>query len=681
MKFKIVLFLSVFFLLMLFYSCANVGSTPDGEKSDGDLNLYLITTNGSLNSLSQNAIDAEYNTFFFLPGETRKIYLGGKLPTDYRNYNSLWLENPSIWNPRHTEGIYSSYINANNYYGIPIGLSDIPVQSGDYNVYARVGLESGSTYTPYSTKNLTFKVSPNYEDRDWGLRVYQQQSYNVLNLTKDEIVSAFNEMKVYLGIDGGNIVNVNNSLADETLTYDFSDHSIVSDPCVIYAFNKIYPGEQISTALQHYMNEYPNEGMIFFVKDYNAINIPLNPKYPDGFTLSNTGVNGTGKLAPISFIFVQRLRDLASSEWENKVIQNTTIHELGHLWCEGFTDNETHSLWHNGNNLNNCVMKSDLVYNNTVPDNNAQKVLNFRRFCEGHLQRGMNVSWHLKQYSPYGEQTTQQNQIILASNKNFNYLQNKDLEIEISCDKTEYIQGESFNIYVKFLNNSDEPIKITSSPKHYLQDLNRDSLRISNFNSHPLIEIPAHSEYDFLIDPLHAIAYNGNGIVPGYPWFYWYTGDYNYYISQSISNNEYKSNKINIRINPVPDSLLQAFQELKDYVGFSKTGKDWNTILEKNKGHYYEKEFYYRLLTTLGYFDKINETNSQLYEEFIVKYPDNDFSYRILNYLSNYYEKNKGLVDRIIERLRTKSPNSKLLMVLRNQPEYMMNNQIKHLLK
>lgn len=205
MKFKITHFLLVFFQLILFYSCSNTGGIPDGGNSDSDNNLYLITTNGSLSSLSQNKMDAEYNTFFFLPGETRKIYLGGKLPISHSNYTTVWLENSSIWNPRHTENIYSSDINDNNYYGIPIGLRDIPLQSGEYTVNANVGLESGGTYTSYSTTNLTFKVSPNYEDRDWGLRVYQQQSYNVLNITKDEIVSAFKDMKVYLGTNGNNI--------------------------------------------------------------------------------------------------------------------------------------------------------------------------------------------------------------------------------------------------------------------------------------------------------------------------------------------------------------------------------------------------------------------------------------------------------------------------------------------
>lgn len=676
MKFKIIHSLSVFFLLILFYGCYNEPIT-DGSESDSDFNTYLITTNGDLSSLSQNQIDAEYNTFFFLPGETRKIYLGGKLPTNHSNYTSLWLENSSIWYSRYVEGIYSSDINSNNYYGIPIGLTDIPVQSGEYAVNVNVGLESGGTYTSLDTTRITVKVSPNYEDRDWGLRVYQQQSYDVLNITKDEIVNAFNDMKVYLAPNGNNnIINVNSSLSDEMLTYDFNRNYPDEDPCVIYAFNKIYPGQTTSSAIADYFNNHPNDGLLFFVKDYNPINIPSNPTYPDSYTLSNTSTNGVVKVAPISFIFVKRLRDLAASDWETKVIQNTTIHELGHLWCEGFTD-DTHTLWHNGNNMNLCVMKTGLTYINYVPDNDAQRVLNFRRFCEGHLQRGMNVSWHLKQYSPFGVETSNSNKILLASNINFNYSQNDDIKIEISSDKTEYLQGEFISIVEKIKNNINENI-ILGQPKHYLHDIDRDSV-ITSVYGNGFVEIPANSQNNFFINPLGAINYKDSGIIPSYPWFYWYPGNYEYYISQFIDGKEYRSNKIKIKINPVPDSLLEEFNELKlntEKVSVEKT----QLLLNKYKGSYYEKEFYYRLLTDFGYFDNINEENSKLYAEFIIKYPNNDFSYKIINYLSSYYEKNKALVDSIFIELKTKSPTCKLLEVLKHQPEY-MNKQIKHLLK
>jgi len=274
-------------------------------------------------------------------------------------------------------------------------------------------------------------------------------------------------------------------------------------------------------------------------------------------------------------------------------------------------------------------------------------------------------------------QTTQQNQIILDSKKNLNYLQNTVLEIEISCDRTEYLQGEFITIVEKIKNNTSENI-ILGPPKHYLHDIDRDSL-ITSVYEHGILEIPANSQNDFFINPLGVLNYKDSGIIPSYPWYYWYPGNYEYYISEFIDGKEYRSNKIKIKINPVPDSLLEGFNELKLRREKISIAKD-QLLLNKYKGSYYEKEFYYKLLTDFGYFDNINEENSKLYAEFIIKYPNTYFSYKIIDHLSSYYEKNKALVDSILIELKTKSPTCKLLEVLKHQPEY-MNKQIKHLLK
>jgi hypothetical protein len=252
----------------------------------------------------------------------------------------------------------------------------------------------------------------------------------------------------------------------------------------------------------------------------------------------------------------------------------------------------------------------------------------------------------------------------------------QNLSIEISCDKAEIIQGESLDILAKIKNNSDHDIKIGST-KHYLYDLNSDSLRINNFDPHSIIEIPAHVQFSFFIDPLHYIAYNGNGIVPGYPWFYWYAGNYDYYIDISGGSNQIKSNKIHIIVNPVPDSLLQAFEELKDYVRKAKTGREWKTLLEKHRGSYYEKEFYYRYLTSSECSGNLG-TNEK--KEFVIRYPNTALSYSIFNSLVDNYNNNKDQIEDILNHLKINAPSSKLLMVLRNRPDY-MNKPIIHLLR
>ena len=677
MKLKNLLSLLVFFQLTLFYSCSLqpvVGE--DGSKSDSDSNLYLITTNGNLNYLSQNPIDAEYKTFFFLPNETRKIYLGGKLPTSHSNYTSLWLENSSIWNPRYVESIYTSYINSNNYYGIPIGIIDIPIQSGDYAVTAKVGLESGSTYTPYGTKNITFKVSPNYDDRDWGLRVYQQQSYNALDITKDETVSAFKDMNVYLGTSGININNINSNLTDEVVDLDYNGTPVNLDKWVIYAMSKIYPALSVTDAIYTYSQEHPNEGLIFFVKDYNPINFPANKEWL-GYTISNAYANGVRKQAPISFIFVKRIKDLFSDNVENQVIKYVTIHELGHLWCEGFTDQATHSLWHNGDNQNICLMKTGISF--PTPTGEEEKILNNLVFCEGHLQRGMNVSWHLKQYSPYGEQTAQQsNQILLASNTSFSYQQNQDLEIEISGDKPEIIQGEFIDVLVKVINKSNKTISI-GAPKHYLYDYNNDSTFTNHYGEGRVhIEIPPNGSYYFLVDPQDYILFSGMDFsTHTFP-----PGSYDYYLSLFVGGNEIKSNKINLRVKPIPDSLKQAYEDLKFDTKKYDPNKNYSLEAEKKfekyKGTYYEKEFYYRLLQTPAYRDDKSGLNINAFENFVLKYPNSVAAYYIFRGVMGL--KNDKFIEDIIAHLKSQDPNSKLLMVLKHQPEY-MNKQIKHLLK
>jgi hypothetical protein len=701
MKFKIVLFLSVFFLLMLFYSCVNVGSTPDGEKSDGDLNLYLITTNGSLNSLSQNAIDAEYNTFFFLPGETRKIYLGGKLPVNNSNYTSLWLENSIIWNPRQVEGIFSTDINSNNYYSIPIAPRDLPAQSGDYNVYARVGLESGVTYTPYSTKNLTFKVSPNYEDRDWGLRVYQQQSYNVLNITKVEIVNAFNNMHVYLAPLGNeNIIDVNHSLSAETINWDRTK-PFETNELIVYAYQKVYPNiTNTNLAMATYASDFPNEGLLFYIKDYNIIN--GTAENLNGVTFAS-GVT-VARLPVVSFVFVKRIRDNFASDWEDKAISAVSIHELGHLWCDEFTDNATHSLWHNGDNKNQCIMINPYVVDqNGDPDDMTKNILTYLGFCEGHLQRGMNVSWVLKQYAPFGEKASGSNQSIFTFNgdiKALNNIQSENkLDVKIESDKKDFVKGKFINVLVKVKNISADTIKL-SFPEQHLYSY-EESKTINYYPSStdlPFIAIPPFQEYIYSIDPLMFINHKkeDRGLLPGLPWYYWPVGEYDYYITYKINNVEYNSNRIPINIKPVPDSLIIAFEDLKDDINNPpilnpltyRTDK-YESLFEKYKGTFYEKEFLYKLLTNWNYTNAIYNKEEakilrsralELYKKFILKYPNTSEAYDLFSNLVGNYNENNELVAEILDNLRTNNPKSKLLETLANQPEY-MNKQIKHLLK
>ncbi len=308
------------------------------------------------------------------------------------------------------------------------------------------------------------------------------------------------------------------------------------------------------------------------------------------------------------------------------------------------------------------------------------------KFCEGHLQRGMNVSWHLKQYSPNWEQQNEK-QILYASNTNFKYQGNNDITVKISNSNPEIIQGKSIDICVKIENNTNNIIRL-STPKQFLYDILRDSLITSKYG-HGVIDIAPHSTYYNLINPLHYIAHNGNSIVPGYPWFYWYTGDYDYYISYFLGKNKFVSNRIRLKINPVPDSLDISFNKLKDHVGEKTLTATNEELFQKSKYTFYEKEYFYKLLRNHDYWAAIqNKKNVQhyremakkLFKEFIIKYPNSADAYNLFKIVMYNFNDNKSLIEDILKTLIKDKPNCKLLEVLRNQPDY-LNKQIKYLLK
>jgi hypothetical protein len=74
------------------------------------------------------------------------------------------------------------------------------------------------------------------------------------------------------------------------------------------------------------------------------------------------------------------------------------------------------------------------------------------------------------------------------------------------------------------------------------------------------------------------------------------------------------------------------------------------------------------------------EKASKLYKEFILKYSNTSQAYDLFGKLMDSYKENSDLVFNILSHLKTNDPQSKLLMVINNQSEY-MNKQIKPLLK
>jgi hypothetical protein len=222
--------------------------------------------------------------------------------------------------------------------------------------------------------------------------------------------------------------------------------------------------------------------------------------------------------------------------------------------------------------------------------------------------------------------------------------QNKDdLSIEISCKATNFIRGEAQDVFVKVKNNSDKTI-ITNPPNNYLYDLTKDSL-YSGQSGNGHIEIPPHFDYYFFDDPTDYIL-AGIDIYD----FNLYPGNYEYYISLSSSGEEYFSNKINIKIDPVPDSLKLGFNDLRFVPGTKTSIEDYRADYKKYQGTFYDKEFLNALLSTgtysfaishpEGYREYRNEAIN-LTEKFIFKYPNSKYAYYLFVNLSYNFNENE----------------------------------------
>ncbi len=255
-----------------------------------------------------------------------------------------------------------------------------------------------------------------------------------------------------------------------------------------------------------------------------------------------------------------------------------------------------------------------------------------------------------------------------------------ELEIQISCEKDEYIQGESIDILAKIKNNTLDTLIF--SLRHYIKNFDTDSTFSSQSNKN--IYLQPLGKYYFMLDPTNYIFFVGIDfpsmtLKPGY---------YEYYLSCILDRGEFFSNKINIKVNTVPDSLKAIFKEL-----VFDPNKEYSLQVsleqaERYVGSFYEQQFYFNLLTNSDYyyalqdkseFNNYREQVLELNKKFILKYPNSTLSFRLFQRIMHNYAANQKLVEEILISLKNSQPDCKLLEVLRNRPEY-LNKQITHLL-
>jgi len=252
-------------------------------------------------------------------------------------------------------------------------------------------------------------------------------------------------------------------------------------------------------------------------------------------------------------------------------------------------------------------------------------------------------------------------------------LLNDDIEISIKPLQEQYIKGKMINILVKIRNNSSDIVRLPK-PKQYLYSYKNLETKQSPEEYLLVRTIPSHQDYVYLLSPVHSINSKKEGQVAGLPWFYWDEGSYEYYISFKVNGTTLTSNKISIIVNPVPDTLVKEFEDLKDYPEKSRTLNDYENLVEKYKGTFYEQEYLYKLLSTYDYYLAISKNNAgtlrqkalDLYKEYILKYPD---TYAASVFFTDIYggrDINETLLKEISNSLK-KSGEGEILMKIIKQ--------------
>lgn len=676
-------------LLLISTACNTPVDTLTGGTSY--YHNYIITQNGDINDpndITTEKISSDYNTFLIVNDfQNRKIYFGGKLPDYYCadqvniNCDAFGLNNDTGYITK-----FQLTTNGPYYYYIPFSVySSFGVTPNEYEI--TVKLQNNGTVKDQIVRTL--KVADAYA-RNWTLDVYEQAYHSSIYFTQEKLKDAFNEMQVPL------VVEVkSSSLAAEIINWDRTK-PYAENELIVYAYRKVYPLiTNTSLAMATYASDHPNKGLLFYIMDYNITG--GDPDTLNGITFASGST--VARLPVVYFVFVKRIRDNWATYWENHVINATTIHEAGHLWCEGFTnqtnDQTTHTLWHNGDNLKRCVMIDPYVMDqNHNPDPVTQKVLEYSRFCEGHLQRGLNVSWYLKQYAPFGQNNNGGNQDLYAYTGNLSQLKPEqggdELQINIESDKSEYIKGQLIDILVRIKNNTNETVKLYPAEHHlYSYEESKTINSTRNTVEYTYLTIPPHQEYVYLVNPLKFINHKNEdkGLLPGLPWYYWPEGSYEYYVSYKLNNVVYTSNKIFLVIKSVPDSLILAFEDLKDNINnppnfnpLTYRTDRYEVLFEKYQGTFYEKEFSSKLLTNWNYTyaiankkeaEILRERAMELYKEFILKYPSTEAAFYYLINLYSYRDKgNENLLKEISSSLSSNKAADRLFQVLHNQKEY-----------
>ena len=659
---------------------------------------YKMLIDGNPSDVSSAKISTDYDTLLFLENElNRKIYIGGRVPgNDFTNYQSIWLtgQNPlDLWDFNQLEQVIPVNnrwnIGGTGYYWLDISIQppeQIKFDSDSLEkIYFDVGIVDHSGSTPsynseFTDINVNFRVAQ-ANARDFRVNIYQQTSHAAWDTDFGmNILKSFNDMRVRL-IPEVKAANLDDQILENNV--DYGDY--LQSKLVQYALQTMYPTQSVQSVFATYLQDHPQpEGFIFFVDDYY-----ITPPGSGNSSQTILGLTQSDISQYISapyydylfpsfiYIFSGRIDSLLDSQWETIAKRTTTGHELGHLWCKEFTDEATHTYYHTGNNQDQCLMLSYLNIVNApdgYPSTELEKQYNFGGFCEGHLQRGMNVSWNLHKYQSFGSTTnnkinfikngaTHQYKKPLLDTKNA--ISTEDIKIQIDMDDSAFIKGELFDVYVTIENKRGAAILLP------MDDLDWEVTHVETqkkFTLNPTagtswqVTVPAYNEYIFSFAPTRKKTFTEeNRLFYAIPGYYWREGNYILKGKLKSDNNVIYSNPLPVEIKPVPDSLLSDFELLKVTNRKNMTVQDYERLLTQHKNTFFEYEYYIMLFETFKYIaalenrKNMREIRSKILtitEEFVLKYPNSYYAFYLIKRLHTHKKTNREFLDHLQNRIQ-----------------------------
>lgn len=664
--------------MMIFLSC---GTKPnDGEETGAGGGTpyphYITKTGGSMekSNWTSSFIQTNYDIFFFLPEETRKIYFGGK----------LWASSSSSWGYKikPVRDNYSYYeklgfvdadycYESNSHWYEPFSFNNTEVFPGDIHFDLQAGDLNGTNFTNIGVSHRIILKVGNEGDRDWNLHVYEQIKCNEFD---DNMKNAINQ--AFYGLNNGSYGY--ESTMNVKISYDlknrYCEDKILDDntignpdptnsinyfsykPAVRWAYKYIKNLTTVPDGYQTFlymcedMTMQPNHGYLFYIQDFSSNSNPSTAKHGECFELTSTDGGVETDRWGIAWVFAKRIRDdIRELDWEDLSVRATTNHELGHLWCKGFIafgesagDDPDHLSWHNGDNKDNCLMRTGGEITDGNLSTEEQNRCKLGLFCEGHNQRGMNVSWQRDQYSPLGQRLlTQLNdsnseQYIFASIDQFSQMKNTTdkFEVNLESDSTEFFEGQSINYKLIIKNNSEDTIFINIGsiiPEYYDIDRNNSFPVIHlggiylayQVNPQSKIVLPRHKLFAYLDNTIDERLREkaGNYWQPGY-----------YKLLEKVCSQ--KSNELIFKIKPAPEDakhILKTLIKFESYFSrkenFYQPEKEFfimDSLYRNNvfQNTIYEKEFYTSFICRLSEFTENEKAFQQkLYLELFKKYP------------------------------------------------------------